>query len=343
MPARDFERGHRFWRARVEIEAIEKDGVVFREIVPVVGQEGQVVMGDFGIGRIGVGNIDGAGIDAAIGEVVIEALDVLRIEPIGAPEPRPTIAAIEELVGKAVVQLGMLGEVGNAGKIKPLGRIAPDRKGIGVVEPDRLGHADTALAQDRDDFRARGRRLARQKLMGERPGIFGIGVDIAALQRLPEDPRAAQLAPVTDGEALGFEQVARDLAEHHGFGEFLRADDDVLLRRVHALRREKRKNHDDNPDPHDAASGAPIVPALGPDEACGEIVRRASHEVRAGADLLDTALVHQDDGVAEMDRLRHVVGDENDGLGEGAKNVLELVLHLEPDHRIEGAQGLVHQ
>ena len=47
---------------------------------------------------------------------------------------------------------------------------------------------------------------------------------------------------------------------------------------------------------------------------------------------------HQDDAVAEADRLAHVVRDEHDGLAAAAPDVLDVAIELLARHRVERAQ-----
>src|SRR6185503_12657519 len=71
--------------------------------------------------------------------------------------------------------------------------------------------------------------------------------------------------------------------------------------------------------------------------------------VRLLPDLLRRALLHHApgmhhrDAVAESQRFRHVVGDEDDRFAQAALQGLELVLQPAACQGVEGAEGLVHE
>ena len=54
-------------------------------------------------------------------------------------------------------------------------------------------------------------------------------------------------------------------------------------------------------------------------------------------------VLHDPDPVGDADGLGEVVGDEDDGLAQGALQTEELVLHLAPDQRVEGGERLVEE
>ena len=66
-------------------------------------------------------------------------------------------------------------------------------------------------------------------------------------------------------------------------------------------------------------------------------------DVLRGADLLDGALVHDDDGVGHGEGLLLVVGDIDEGDAHLLLDALELDLHVLAELQVEGAQGLVQK
>ena len=80
-----------------------------------------------------------------------------------------------------------------------------------------------------------------------------------------------------------------------------------------------------------------------PDERRDEHVRRGVVELVAVADLLHATVIHDEDPVAERDRLHLVVRDVDRRGLELAVQVRELDAHLRPQLRIEVRERLVEQ
>ena len=79
------------------------------------------------------------------------------------------------------------------------------------------------------------------------------------------------------------------------------------------------------------------------DEARDEQVLRMVEDLLRGADLLDEAVAHDDDAVAERHGLRLVVGDVDEcGVDAGAE-LDDLSAHLVTELGVEVGQRLVHQ
>src|SRR5215831_10500227 len=58
---------------------------------------------------------------------------------------------------------------------------------IGVVESDRIRHSNPCLAQllsDEIDFH---RIASLENFLNDRPGVFGVEIDLAAAKRLPDN------------------------------------------------------------------------------------------------------------------------------------------------------------
>ena len=90
--------------------------------------------------------------------------------------------------------------------------------------------------------------------------------------------------------------------------------------------------------------GPQHLPALhvageGPDVAVG----RPRHHLGRRAHLHEAAVLHDGDAVAELQRLRQVVGDEHRRLAQLPLQPDHLVLHVPPDQRVERGERLVEQ
>ena len=115
--------------------------------------------------------------------------------------------------------------------MKPGRRRFRDAKGIGVVETQRCRHSDAVPGKCRAHQWQRPGIGVFEQFLGNRAGIFGIDIDIALLQRFPENTRAAKLPAMGGRDLFGADEVGGDFAEDDGFGEFLGPDSDILRRR----------------------------------------------------------------------------------------------------------------
>ena len=115
----------------------------------------------------------------------------------------------------------MRGEVGDAADAERGGARLGHRQRVAVVEAERLRHAQAVRRRARR--RADGRAgLVAQDLLRQRPGVLGIDVDGAGLERAEDDLGAAELAAVLDGHAGAAHQRRDHLAQDHRLGEALR-------------------------------------------------------------------------------------------------------------------------
>ena len=83
--------------------------------------------------------------------------------------------------------------------------------------------------------------------------------------------------------------------------------------------------------------------ATGPRKRHDEAVGRALVELARGADLLDAALVQDDDAVGDVHRLLLVVGDQHGGDVDLVVQAAQPRAQLGADLGVEGAEGLVEQ
>ena len=90
-----------------------------------------------------------------------------------------------------------------------------------------------------------------------------------------------------------------------------------------------------------------VRPAFGEIDLAQEVrhegVGRAVVDLRRGGDLLDAALVDQDDPVGHGHGLRLVVGDVDDGDAQGGLDFLDLKAHALAELGVQVGQGLVQQ
>ena len=94
---------------------------------------------------------------------------------------------------------------------------------------------------------------------------------------------------------------------------------------------------------HDPFEGQDVGPGHVADEVADVVVGRCADQFVAGADLHQLAVAHDQDAVAELERLGQVVGDEDHGLAHFVVQPDHLVLHVPPDQRVERRERLVEQ
>ena len=79
------------------------------------------------------------------------------------------------------------------------------------------------------------------------------------------------------------------------------------------------------------------------DKISHEAVLRLVVDVGGGANLLDDAIVHHHDGIAQGQRLFLVVGDVDEGDAQRLMHVLQFELHVLAHLQVEGGEGLVEE
>ena len=103
--------------------------------------------------------------------------------------------------------------------------------------------------------------------------------------------------------------------------------------------------HAEDVGPHEALhrGGCRVLRGVLAQEAPHQIVGGPLQHLLGRGHLDNAAPLHEDDGVRQLQRLAHIVGDEDDGLLQLLLEVLHLVLQNLPGHGVQGAEGLVHQ
>ena len=134
-PGHALERGDPGRGALHEILAVEIDRFVDREKVPVVLEYAQAVVWDFGVGAVQIGGIERVAGEAAIGEVVVEAVGRLR-QGIGLAQAGPAVGALHEFVAEAEAQLRMLAQVADRADTECARFILAHADRVGVIEAE---------------------------------------------------------------------------------------------------------------------------------------------------------------------------------------------------------------
>ncbi len=196
-------------------------------MMAIVVEDAEPVLDDLGIGRIEIDHVAVAGVEAAIGDLVVDAAHVSLRQLIRGAQATPAVGAIHEFVAEREAQLRMRSQVGDARDPQARRAFRLHAERVAVVEPQVRAHADAARGE-----RA-GERIvghAAEDLLRQRAGVFGVDVDLTGGQRAEHDLRAAERAPVDHGRAVALRERGGDLAEDHRFGEGLGADAEARRR-----------------------------------------------------------------------------------------------------------------
>ncbi|MBA1342011.1 MAG: hypothetical protein C5S52_00190 [ANME-2 cluster archaeon] len=73
------------------------------------------------------------------------------------------------------------------------------------------------------------------------------------------------------------------------------------------------------------------------------VIGRIRQDIFRGAFLDDLSVLHKNDPVTQFEGLIEIVTDEDYRLLYPFLEIQKFILHVSPDERVEGAEGLVHQ
>src|SRR5213078_360525 len=121
----------------------------------------------------------------------------------------------------------MTPQITNSANLFLLREVTAHHQGIGIVESQLRRHPDAELSQLVTHLaEVSGRGF--ENFLRNRAGIFRIGRDLVALERLPKNDGAAHALAVLDPDSGPGERLLRDFCEDVGFGKFFRANQDGL-------------------------------------------------------------------------------------------------------------------
>ena len=204
--------------------------LVRREVPPVVFEDHSADRVDQAVGRVARDEVDPAAGERLVEESEIHLHGPLReAEAVGPREPGETVFALEELVSETGPDLRVRRQVGDLRDVKARRVVAAHDERESVLEtegsrPDEVPALPVLLR----DFGSDDLRL-RDRFTGEDRGECGSGVlrieaELAGLQGLMTDERAAQVQPAVDAHAAGLESLRRDFTQYDLLGEILRPD-----------------------------------------------------------------------------------------------------------------------
>jgi hypothetical protein len=217
------------------IFAHQRDGLIGREVVEIVGEDGEAEGADGAVRRVA-----GDDIDLVVGEGAVEQAEIHgagragEVQVVCGGEAGQAIGARLELVTDAKAELrGDAGGVGDGVEIEATGVVGADDHGKGVLEAERRLDVDFVArfveAADGGEnaggvaLAGWGKRLLEDGGEGG-SGVFDVGVDAASGEGLLADVAAGEV------EATGYMLVGATFLRVDGFdllGEEF-AEDDLL-------------------------------------------------------------------------------------------------------------------
>src|SRR6266704_2019432 len=228
---------------------------------------------------------------------MIDSDYVLWIQLVMLRQRSPSILSIQKFVGEPKLEFRMVFQIADCAKTELFCATSQRHERVGIVEPERFGHADAGFAELVRDLLERQFIAAFQNLLRDRSGIFRVSIDLAAAQRLPENDRAAHsLAMLSRNSSLD-QAALRDFAEDIRFREFFRADNDRL-----SSQRTRQKNKESR------------------NEGAGRLFAKIGERTL----LDDSAFIHEHDFVSEISGFGEIVGYQKRRLAEAGKNFLQI-------------------
>ena len=190
--------------------------------------------------------------------------------------------------------------------------------------PRSTGHS---ASQEQRRCRRRPARLARESHGAATAASWHQSSPATTAEDLLVADHAEQFAvPYDLHRPVGREHRAYGLA-HHGVRRQLRPVEHVVRR---------GRSHDPLQREHVRAGHVA-------DEVAHVVVRGRADQLVTGADLHDLAVAHDQDAVAQLERLGQVVGDEHHRLADLAVQPDDLVLHVAADQRVQRGERLVEE
>src|SRR5216683_1943367 len=101
-----------------QLRPVKQHRMVARKVAQVILQDAQVVIADFGVGRIKIGEINRAILQPPIRQGMFQAGHILLRQLIAVAQARPAVPSFHEFVAKAKLQFRMLAEIGDPPDIK---------------------------------------------------------------------------------------------------------------------------------------------------------------------------------------------------------------------------------
>jgi len=86
-----------FWLFLREFGPIQKYRLIRREVAKIVFECAQIVIGDFGIGRVKISQVDVTSRQASVRQIVLDAENILLRQAVVQTQAGPTITALHNL------------------------------------------------------------------------------------------------------------------------------------------------------------------------------------------------------------------------------------------------------
>src|SRR5580704_14565598 len=103
----------------------------------------------------------------------------------------PAILAVEKFMGDSDLEFWMLSQIADSANSKALRFAASHDQRVSVIEPNGLCHANAEFSQRISNFMKRPLLTIFQNFLRDCSRVFRVGINLSALERLPENDCAA--------------------------------------------------------------------------------------------------------------------------------------------------------
>src|SRR5439155_9357351 len=119
-------------------------------------------------------------------------------QAVGCFQSRPAVGAADELLRQAELEPGVLREIRERTDAERLCALLAHRERVAVVEAEPHGYAEALGAERAVQLLHSRMAFELEDFLGDRPGVLGVKIDRAGLQRGEDDARAPEPRFVLD-------------------------------------------------------------------------------------------------------------------------------------------------
>src|SRR4029453_13213077 len=124
-------------------------------------------------------------------ERMINPDDALLGKPVMLAQRLPAILTVQKFMGEPDLEFGMPSQIADGANSEALRFAASHDQRVSVVEPKWLCHANAGFSECVSNFMKRKLLTVFQNFLRDCSRVFGIGINLSALERLPENDCAA--------------------------------------------------------------------------------------------------------------------------------------------------------
>src|SRR6266496_3644730 len=117
--------------------------------------------------------------------------DALLGKPVMLAQRLPAILTVQKFMGEPDLEFWMLSQIADGANSEALRLAASHDQRVSVIEPKGLCHANTEFFERVSNFMKRKLLTIFQNFLRDCSRVFRIGINLSALERLPENDCAS--------------------------------------------------------------------------------------------------------------------------------------------------------